>query len=187
MRTSPPPLHSPKGKQTNISFSVLKELPLAEALAHPPRRQKWVTAPAARLLRTLRRHHRMMQASLLKANARAPPSGNNRDPGHRATLRHTNTLTSMAPSPPIGIGRRPRWTLKPPPRFRCPACMTNPWIPQRLQPPCMRNPHLLRPLCMRNRPPAREICRGPLIHCQRPALCLHQVRVPRLPYGPPSK
>ena len=187
MLISPPLLRSPKGRQTNISCSVLKELPLAEALAHPPSRQKWVTAPAARLLRTLRCHHRMTQASLLRANARAPPSGNNRDPGHRVTLRHTNTLTSMAPSPLIGIGRRPRWTLKPPHRYRCPACMTNPWIPQRLQPPCMRNPHLLRPLCMRNRPPARKIRRGPLLHCQRHVLCPHQVIVPRLSYSPPYK
>ena len=53
MLTSPPPLHSPLGKPTNTSFSVLKELHPGAAPAKPYRKQKWATAPAAQSSPTL--------------------------------------------------------------------------------------------------------------------------------------
>ena len=187
MLTSLPPSHSPPGKPINTSFYVLKELHPGADLASPSRRQKWDIAHAAQSSPTLPCHHPMTPATMWKQSARAPPCGSNWDLGHHATLQHTITTTFMAPFPPIGIGRRPHWTLKLPPRYRCPACMTNPWIPQRLQPPCMRNPHLLRPLCVRNRPPARKIRRGPLFLCQRHVLCPHRVIAPRLACNPPYK
>ena len=165
---------SPLGKPTNTFCCVWKELPLVGDLASPSRRRKWAIAHVAQLLPTLLRHHRMMLAPLMKPNARAPPSGNSRAPGLTAILRHTNTGTPMVPCQPIGIGQRPHWTLRHPPRYRSPICMKIPRIPHRTKPLCMRNRH---------QAPGKSnhwICRGPLLHYIRRLLCPHRVIDPRL-------
>ena len=154
MRTSLHLWRSLRGKPTNIFCCVWKELHRVGVLARPPRGQKWAIAHAAPLSPTSLCPRRMKPASMMRPNARASPSGNRRDHGQTAIMRHTTTAIPMVNFRPIGIGPRPRWTSQHHPRYRSPICMNPPWIPHCPTPPCMRTHHRPNHPCMRNRPQA---------------------------------